>query len=91
MSTPEDTSLLEAATTPYFTAEHEMLRRTVRRFVAERVKPHGEAWEEEGFVPRQVLREMGDLGLLGIRYSQRHGGSGLDTLATVVLAEVFGR
>lgn len=91
MSTPEDTSLLEAATTPYFTAEHEMLRRTVRRFVAERVKPHGEAWEEEGFVPRQVLREMGDLGLLGIRYSQRHGGSELDTLATVVLAEELGR
>jgi acyl-CoA dehydrogenase len=91
MSSSADTPLAEEATSPYFTAEHEMLRRTVRRFVAERVKPQGEAWEEQGFVPREILREMGDLGLLGIRYAQRHGGSELDTLATVVLAEELGR
>src|SRR5690606_4341769 len=87
MSSSAHTPLAEEATSPYFTAEHEMLRRTVRRFVAERVRPQGEAWEEQGFVPREILREMGDLGLLGIRYAQRHGGSELDTLATVVLAE----
>jgi acyl-CoA dehydrogenase len=79
------------ATTPYFTAEHEMLRDTIRRFVAERVLPHADAWEEAGFVPRDVLREMGSLGLLGIRYGERHGGSELDTLSTVVLAEELGR
>ncbi|HLJ20663.1 MAG TPA: acyl-CoA dehydrogenase family protein [Stellaceae bacterium] len=76
---------------PYFTAEHEMLRDTVRRFIDARVKPDADAWEEAGFVPRAVLREMGELGLLGIRYSSRHGGSELDTLATVVLAEELGR
>jgi acyl-CoA dehydrogenase len=91
MSSSTHTPLAEEATSPYFTAEHEMLRRTVRRFVAERVRPQGEAWEEQGFVPREILREMGDLGLLGIRYAQRHGGSELDTLATVVLAEELGR
>jgi acyl-CoA dehydrogenase len=79
------------ATTPYFTAEHEMLRDTIRRFVAERVLPQADAWEEAGFVPRDVLREMGSLGLLGIRYGARHGGSELDTLSTVVLAEELGR
>ncbi len=78
-------------TTPYFTPEHEMLRDTIRRFVAERVLPQADAWEEAGFVPRDVLREMGALGLLGIRYDTRHGGSELDTLSTVVLAEELGR
>jgi acyl-CoA dehydrogenase len=78
-------------TTPYFTPEHEMLRGTVRRFVAERVLPQADAWEEAGFVPRDVLREMGVLGLLGIRCDARHGGSELDTLSTVVLAEELGR
>ena len=78
-------------TTPYFTPEHEMLRDTIRRFVAERVLPQADAWEEAGFVPRDVLREMGALGLLGIRYDTRHGGSALDTLSTVVLAEELGR
>ena len=78
-------------TFPYFTHEHEMLRDTLRRFVAERVLPHGDEWEEQGFVPRDVLHEMGALGLLGMRYAPEYGGAGLDTLANVVLAEELGR
>lgn len=78
-------------TSPFFTPEHEMLRDTVRRFIAERVLPHGEAWEQAGFVPREVLREMGSLGLLGMRYESAYGGSELDTMSTVVLAEELGR
>jgi len=82
---------LATQTNPYFTEEHEMLRSTIRRFIADRVLPHADQWEEDGFTPREILREMGDLGLLGIRYDSRHGGSELDTLATVVLAEELGR
>ena len=76
---------------PFFTEEHEMLRTAVRRFVDERVVPAAAAWEETGFVPREILREMGDLGFLGIRFPEQYGGSGLDTLATAVLAEEVGR
>lgn len=68
-----------------------MLREQVRRFVEEVVKPSGHAWEDQGFVPREVLRRMGELGLLGIRYPAEFGGSELDTMATVVLAEELGR
>ena len=75
----------------YFDAEHEMLREQIRRFVEEEIKPHALAWEEQGFVPREVLRRMGELGFLGIRYPSEYGGSELDTLATVVLAEELGR
>jgi acyl-CoA dehydrogenase len=86
---------LEAAdstsTFPYFSQEHEMLRGTIRRFVKTSVLPVADAWEVSGFVPRPLLQEMGALGLLGIRYDSRHGGSELDTLATVVLAEELGR
>ena len=71
--------------------EHEMLRDQVRRFVDEEVKPRGEEWEKAGFVPRDVLARMGELGFLGIRYPEEYGGSELDTLATVVLAEELGR
>ena len=79
------------ATHPFFTPEHEALRDTIRRFIAERVMPEADAWEQQGHVPRQVLREMGALGLLGMRYPAAYGGSELDTLATVVLAEELGR
>src|SRR5580704_465378 len=90
MKAPESNAANGPAS-PYFLAEHEMLRGTLRRFIETRVKPHADAWEDAGFVPRDVLREMGELGLLGIRYDGRHGGSELDTLATVVLAEELGR
>jgi acyl-CoA dehydrogenase len=80
-----------SAAFPYFTAEHEMLRETIRRFIAERVLPYGDAWEEQGYVPREVLREMGKLGLLGMRYASDFGGSELDTLSTALLAEELGR
>ena len=80
-----------ALSSPYFGEEHDMLRAQIRRFVEARVKPQATAWEEAGFVPREVLREMGALGFLGIRYAEAHGGSALDTLATVVLAEELGR
>jgi len=82
---------LDGRSSPFFTHDHELLRDTVRRFVAERVLPDGDAWEEQGYVPREILREMGDLGLFGIRYDPEYGGSGLDTLSTVVLAEELGR
>ena len=68
-----------------------MLRDQIRRFVDEEVKPKADAWEEAGFVPREVLARMGELGFLGIRYPAEYGGSELDTLATVVLAEELGR
>lgn len=76
---------------PYFTEEHEALRDQVRRFVETEIKPHALAWEEAGFVPREVLRKMGSLGFLGIRYPSEYGGSEMDTMATVVLAEELGR
>ena len=75
----------------YFSQEHGMLRDQICRFIAEKVIPHGEQWEEDCLTPRAVLREMGDLGFFGIRYPEVHGGSGLNTLATVVLAEELGR
>ena len=75
----------------YFSQEHGMLRDQIRRFINEKVIPYGEQWEQDHLTPRDALREMGDLGFLGIRYPEVHGGSDLDTLATVVLAEELGR
>jgi acyl-CoA dehydrogenase len=76
---------------PYFSEEHEMLRAQVRRFVETEIKPHALKWEEDGFIPRDVLRRMGSLGFFGIRYPEQYGGSDMDALATVVLAEELGR
>src|SRR2546430_13596662 len=81
----------ERLPSPYVREEHELLRRQVRRFVEAEVKPFAIAWEEQGFVPREVLRRMGELGFFGIRYPAEYGGSELDAMGSVVLAEELGR
>ena len=68
-----------------------MLRESLRRFVEKEVVPHGRKWEAQGYVPREVLREMGRLGFLGLRYPEEYGGGALDTRATALLAEELGR
>ncbi|HKK36891.1 MAG TPA: acyl-CoA dehydrogenase family protein [Paracoccaceae bacterium] len=78
-------------TAPHLEPEHEALRDQVRRFVETEIKPHAEAWEEAGETPRALLRRMGELGFLGIRYPEEHGGSGMDARATAVWAEELGR
>lgn len=75
----------------FFEEEHQMLRAQVRRFVEEEIKPHADAWEEEGATPRNILRKMGELGFFGITYPKQFGGSDMDERATVVLAEELGR
>jgi acyl-CoA dehydrogenase len=75
----------------HFPDELTLLRDQIRRFVEKEVVPNGEAWEEAGCVPREVLRRMGELGFLGLRYPEKYGGAGANTLATVVLAEELGR
>jgi acyl-CoA dehydrogenase len=79
------------APSAYLGEEHELLRAQIRRFVDQEIKPHASAWEQDGMVPRQVLQRMGELGFFGIRYPAEYGGSDLNTLATVVLAEELGR
>ncbi|MCC5970716.1 MAG: acyl-CoA dehydrogenase family protein [Pararhodobacter sp.] len=75
----------------FCTDEHRALRTQLRRFVENEIKPQAQAWEEAGFVPRDVLRQMGALGFFGIRYPDELGGSGMDQMASVILAEELGR
>lgn len=78
-------------TTIYETEERRLLREQLRRFVTTEIVPVAERWEEAGMVPRAVLREMGGLGFLGIRYAEAYGGSAQDTMGSIILAEELGR
>ncbi|MCA9690816.1 MAG: acyl-CoA dehydrogenase family protein [Myxococcales bacterium] len=69
-----------------FTDEHNALRKTVRKF-AESLAPHAEEWDEVGIFPREVFKQAGELGLLGIRHSEAYGGLGLDWWFTTCYAE----
>jgi len=75
----------------HLTEELRLLRDQLRRFMAEEVVPHGETWEVDGMVPRDVLRRMGALGFLAMRHPEEHGGAGLGAMASLILSEELGR
>lgn len=77
MSQNTDPSRVTMQNDELFTEDHEALRATVRRF-AESLAPFGQEWDEAGIFPREVFKEAGKLGLLGIRFDEKYGGSGLD-------------
>jgi acyl-CoA dehydrogenase len=76
-------------TTIYDCPEHDLLRDQVARFIAREVEPHGTKWEEAGMVPRDVLRHMGQAGLLGLMYDEGYGGGEADALTNLVFAEAL--
>jgi len=73
----------------YLSHEHEQLREQIARFIAREVEPFAEQWERDGFTPREVLRKMGDAGLLGLMYASEHGGAEADALTNLVFAEAL--
>jgi acyl-CoA dehydrogenase len=74
----------------YMTDELEAIYHQTVEFVTKEVTPNGDAWEEAGKVPREVLRKMGDLGMLGLRVPEEHGGLGLGMLASATFSEALG-
>ena len=74
-----------------FSAEHEMWRDTVRRFVEAEIVPHHARWEEEGMVPRELWLKAGAAGLLCCTVPEEYGGLGLDYLFDVVVFEELWR
>ena len=73
----------------FTTPEHELLRSQVDRFITREVEPYAAAWEDEGCVPREVLRKMGAAGLFGLMYDTQYGGAQADALTNLVFAEAL--
>ena len=73
------------------THEHKELYRTVKKFVEEELNPHVAEWEKAGIWPaHEVLKKMGNLGLLGICKPEAYGGMGLDYSYEVMFAQALG-
>lgn len=70
-----------------FGEEHEIFRKSVRRFVEKEVIPFTDEWEEAGEIPRSIWERLGELGFLGIEYPEKYGGAGGDFIYTLVLME----
>ena len=73
------------------TDEHRMLREMVRQFTTDRVEPQAAEFDEKEKLNVELFRELGELGLLGVTVPAEHDGSGMDTVAAVIVAEELSR
>src|SRR5712691_4589628 len=71
--------------------EHELVRETVREFARERVAPVAEELDREERFPYELVRELGELGLMGMTVPEEYGGGGTDTVSYVIAIEELTR
>lgn len=69
------------------TPEQEMIRDSMRAYVRDNITPHAAEWDRNSTFPRQALKELGELGALGMTIPEEWGGAGLDYLSLVLALE----
>lgn len=70
---------------------HRALQSALRDFCERKVKPYAREWDKEERFPHDVVRELGELGVLGMLVSEEYGGAGMDSLAVAVAVEEIAR
>src|ERR1700755_151053 len=70
---------------PSFTDEHALLRQTVRQFVQNRVEPQAMEHDQSATFNTKLIRELGELGLIGVTIPDGDGGAGMDATASVIV------
>ncbi|MBN2568250.1 MAG: acyl-CoA dehydrogenase family protein [Deltaproteobacteria bacterium] len=73
------------------TEENQMIKDMTRKFVDENVIPYVEEWDKTEEYPYQVMSQMGELGMMGIPFPEKYGGSGGDWVGMHVCIEEMAR
>lgn len=66
-----------------FTEEQQMMRGMVKNFAESEIAPFVERMEAGEF-PREILKKMGELGLMGITAPEQYGGSEMDFTSYII-------
>jgi alkylation response protein AidB-like acyl-CoA dehydrogenase len=74
-----------------FTEEQEMTRNMVRDFAENEIAPHVSEWDKKHEFPHDIVKKLGELGLLGIVFPPEYGGAGLSYIDYVIILEELSR
>ncbi len=74
-----------------FTDEQKMLRDMVRKFVDKELKPAAERIDKEKKIPRELIKKIAELGLLGVAFPPEYGGAGMGETGYCIMQEEIGR
>ena len=75
----------------YFSEEHLMLRDMVKEFAINEVRPISREIDKKSIFPKENIKKMADLGLMGIPWDTEYSGTGMDTRALVIAIEEIGK
>jgi alkylation response protein AidB-like acyl-CoA dehydrogenase len=70
-----------------YTEEQLMVRDMARQFATEKLAPNAATWDRETIFPREAIREMGELGLLGMVVPEAYQGSATDSVSYALALE----
>ncbi|WP_449622336.1 acyl-CoA dehydrogenase [Robertmurraya sp. Marseille-Q9965] len=73
------------------TKEQQMVKDMVKEFAEKEVAPKADHVDKTGEFPVQTFEKMGELGLLGIPFPEKYGGSGGDTISYAIAVEEVGK
>ena len=71
--------------------EQEILRRTVREFAEAEMRPHVMEWDEAQQFPMDLLPKLASLGLMGIQFEEKYGGSAMSAVDYCICIEELAR
>jgi alkylation response protein AidB-like acyl-CoA dehydrogenase len=74
-----------------FTEEQNMLREMVRDFAQNELKPVAHKIDEEEFIPPDIIKKLGELGLLGAAIPEQYGGGGFGEVGYCIIQEEISR
>jgi butyryl-CoA dehydrogenase len=66
-------------------------QRLCREFAARELLPHARQWDEEHAFPKDAVKQLAELSLLGVAVPERYGGAGLDNVAYALAIEEISR
>src|SRR5438309_2891722 len=74
-----------------FTADHDEIRRSLQKFIANEINPFVDEWEKADIFPaHELFKKLGNLGFLGLNKPTEFGGQGLDYSYALMMAEELG-
>ena len=73
------------------TDEQEQLRKEVRAFAEREIAPHVNEWDEKSEFPHEVVKKLGEMGLMGVIFPEELGGAGMGYVEYVLAVEELSR
>jgi alkylation response protein AidB-like acyl-CoA dehydrogenase len=68
-------------------SHHEQLRDAVRRFAREQLAPNAPAWDRDQHFPREQVKDLAAMGLMGVAIPEAWGGAGMDATALAIACD----